>query len=109
VSPKEIEDVLGERSDVSQVHVVGLPDERMGEVGCAIIVPAPGAELTVAEIDAYCRARLARFKVPRHVVFVSSDQLPTTATGKVQKFRLCELASVLAKTTGDEPASASAG
>ncbi|PWU61078.1 acyl--CoA ligase [Micromonospora globispora] len=92
VAPKEIEELLTARSDVSQAYVVGIPDVRMGEVGCAYVVPAPGATWTPEELIEFCRERLARFKVPRHVVAIRVDELPTTATGKIQKFVLAERA-----------------
>jgi len=90
VMPKEIEDLLAAHDAISQVFAVGLPDERWGEIGCVVIVPAPGAVLTEAEVLARCRAKLARFKVPKLVVFCRADDLPTTPTGKVQKFRLVQ-------------------
>lgn len=92
VAPKEIEELLTARSDVSQAYVVGIPDVRMGEVGCAYVVPAPGATWTPEELVQFCRERLARFKVPQHVVAIGVDELPTTATGKIQKFVLAERA-----------------
>jgi fatty-acyl-CoA synthase len=88
IMPKEIEDLLAADDAVSQVFAVGLPDERWGEIGCVVVVPAPGALLTEADVLATCRANLARFKVPKRVVFYRADDLPTTPTGKVQKFRL---------------------
>ncbi len=88
VMPKEIEDLLAVHPDISQVFAVGLADDRWGEIGCVVVVPAPGAVITEQDVLAICRARLARFKVPKRVVFRRPDQLPTTATGKVQKFRL---------------------
>jgi len=90
VMPKEIEDLLAGYDDISQVFAIGLTDDRWGEIGCAVVVPVPGVSLTEDEVLARCRARLARFKVPKKVVLRSADQLPTTATGKVQKFRLVE-------------------
>jgi fatty-acyl-CoA synthase len=90
VMPKEIEDLLAAQDTISQVFAVGLPDERWGETGCVVIVPAPGAVLTEAEVLAICRAKLARFKVPKRVVFCRADDLPTTPTGKVQKYRLVQ-------------------
>jgi fatty-acyl-CoA synthase len=64
----------------------------MGEVGCAWVVPERGAELDPEEVIAACRGELARFKVPAHVFMVSADELPLTASGKVQKFRLAQRA-----------------
>ena len=72
------------------MFAIGLPDERWGEIGCVVVVPAPGAALTEAEVLSVCRAKLARFKVPKRVAFYRADDLPTTPTGKVQKFRLVQ-------------------
>jgi fatty-acyl-CoA synthase len=90
VMPKEIEDLLTTHEAISQVFAVGLPDDRWGEIGCVVVVPVPGAVLTQADVLAACRAKLARFKVPKRVVFYRADDLPTTPTGKVQKFRLVQ-------------------
>jgi fatty-acyl-CoA synthase len=93
VAPKEVEDVLSTHPDVAQAYVVGLADERMGEVGCAWVVPASDAPPDPQELLAYCREHLARFKVPAHAIYLRAEELPTTATGKVQKFRLVERAA----------------
>jgi fatty-acyl-CoA synthase len=90
VMPKEIEDLLAAHDAISQVFAIGLPDERWGEIGCVVAVPASGAALTEADVLTVCRAQLARFKVPKRVVFYRADELPTTPTGKVQKFRLVQ-------------------
>lgn len=93
VMPGEVEGRLTRLPEVAQAHVVGVPDERMGEVGCAWIVPAEDATPPSAETVAdYCRAELARFKVPKYVLFTTPDQLPLTASGKVQKFKLAQRA-----------------
>ena len=92
VMPTEVEDFLNQRPDVVQAFVVGLPDPRMGEVGCAWIVPADGAEIDPDDIIGHCRAGLARFKVPAYVFTVTPGLLPLTVSGKVQKFRLAERA-----------------
>jgi acyl-CoA synthetase (AMP-forming)/AMP-acid ligase II len=81
--PAEIEQVLARHPGVAEVAVVGVPDERLGEVGRAFVVPRPQPVPDAAELIAYCRERLANFKVPRSVVFV--DTLPRNASGKVQK------------------------
>jgi len=73
---------------VSQAYAVGVPDERWGEVGCVFVVPEEGVALDAGRLLALCREKLARFKVPRHIVFIDAASLPTTPTGKVQKFRL---------------------
>jgi acyl-CoA synthetase (AMP-forming)/AMP-acid ligase II len=84
--PAEIEKILATHPAVMLVAVVGVPDERMGEVGKAYVVLRPGAKATEAEVIAWCRENMANFKVPRSVEFL--DALPVNATGKVQKFRL---------------------
>ncbi|GAA1750210.1 class I adenylate-forming enzyme family protein [Aeromicrobium alkaliterrae] len=93
VMPKEVEDVLAALDSVSQVYAIGLVDDRWGEIGCVVVVRSPGATVTEAELIAHCRDNLARFKVPKRVVFVDADGLPTTPTGKIQKFRLVEQVS----------------
>jgi fatty-acyl-CoA synthase len=90
VMPKEIEDLLAAHDDISQVFAIGLPDERWGEIGCVVVVPARGAALSEDDVLALCRVKLARFKVPKRVVFYRPEDLPTTPTGKVQKFRLVQ-------------------
>jgi fatty-acyl-CoA synthase len=88
VYPREIEEFLYTHPRVADVLVVGVPDERYGEVVCAWIVPKPGAELTGDEVREFCHGLIARFKVPRYVRFV--DEFPMTVTGKVQKFKMRE-------------------
>jgi fatty-acyl-CoA synthase len=95
VAPKKVEECLTEHPRVAQAYVVGLADERMGEIGCAWVVPAGAEPPDPQELIAHCRERLARFKVPAQILFLEAGQLPTTATGKVQKFRLIERAEAL--------------
>lgn len=92
VMPREIEDLLTEHPLVAQAFVVGIPDVKMGEVGCLCIVSSAQGEASAQELIDYCAARLARFKVPRHVVFMRAEEIPVTPTGKAQKFRLAEIA-----------------
>jgi fatty-acyl-CoA synthase len=93
VMPKEIEDLVSRVPGVSQAYAVGVPDDRWGEVGCLWVVPEPGVILDLDELQALCREKLARFKVPKHVLLIGSGELPTTPTGKVQKFRLVQQAA----------------
>jgi fatty-acyl-CoA synthase len=93
VMPKEIEELLTGLPGISQAYAVGVPDERWGEIGCAWVVPEPGATVDVEAVLAVCRDKLARFKVPKHVMMTTADELPTTPTGKVQKFRLAQRAA----------------
>jgi fatty-acyl-CoA synthase len=91
VAPSEVEDVLTARPDVAQAYVIGAPDDYWGEVGVAFVVAAAGVAPVAEELVTACRERLARFKVPDRVVFVAAEQLPKTATGKVQKFQLAAM------------------
>ncbi|HEY3713469.1 MAG TPA: FadD3 family acyl-CoA ligase [Jatrophihabitantaceae bacterium] len=86
VYPAEVEQALAHHEAVSEVAVVGVPDDRLGEVGRAYVIRRPGVVVAEDDIIAWCRERLANFKVPRSVVFV--DDLPRNATGKVLKRRL---------------------
>jgi fatty-acyl-CoA synthase len=92
VMPREIEELLNEHPLVSQALVIGLPDVKMGEVGCACILPAGDILPDPRELIDLCVSRLARFKVPRHVVFLTAAEVPLTATGRAQKFKLADLA-----------------
>lgn len=91
VSPKEIEESISRHPKVNQVYVVGLPDERMGEVGMAFIELKTGEACTQEQIIDYCKGKLARFKVPKYVMFVQPQHLPKTTTGKIQKYKLQEI------------------
>jgi acyl-CoA synthetase (AMP-forming)/AMP-acid ligase II len=84
--PAEIENLLSSHPAIAQVAVVGVPDERMGEVGHAYVVLRPDARLDEPSLIAWCRENMANYKVPRRVHFVT--ELPTTASGKVQRFAL---------------------
>ncbi|WP_433802220.1 class I adenylate-forming enzyme family protein [Actinomycetospora sp. CA-084318] len=91
VMPKEVEEVLSRHPGVSQAFAVGVADDRWGEIGVACIVRKPGAEIEAEELLALCKEQLARFKVPRRVVFLAAEELPSTPTGKIQKFRLARM------------------
>ncbi len=84
--PAEIESLISAHPAVSQVAVVGVPDERMGEVAAAYLVLRSSQSLTKEQFIAWCKENIANYKVPRQVHFV--NQLPTTASGKVQRFAL---------------------
>jgi acyl-CoA synthetase (AMP-forming)/AMP-acid ligase II len=84
--PAEIEGIMVAHPQVGQVAVVGIPDERLGEVGVAFVVPRPGATIDPVELIAWCRDHMANFKVPRKIELVES--LPLNPTGKVLKFEL---------------------
>ena len=86
--PAEIENLMLRHPGIAQVAVVGVPDDRMGEVGMAFVVPRPGGEIDLAELATWCKAEMANFKAPRHLRVV--DALPANAGGKVLKFELRE-------------------
>jgi acyl-CoA synthetase (AMP-forming)/AMP-acid ligase II len=88
--PAEIENLMLANEALAQVAVVGVPDERLGEVGYAFVVPRPGANVDPEELIAWSRERMANFKVPRYVEVV--DALPLNASGKVLKYELRERA-----------------
>jgi fatty-acyl-CoA synthase len=89
ISSQEVEDVLYGHPAVMLAAVVAQPDPKWGETPCAFIELREGASATVEEIIEFCRARMARFKAPKSVVF---GPLPKTSTGKIQKFLLRERA-----------------
>jgi acyl-CoA synthetase (AMP-forming)/AMP-acid ligase II len=92
--PAEIESALAEHPSIGQAYVVGVPHDRLGEVGFAFVQPAAGAALSDADVIAFARGRLADYKVPRYVELV--DSWPMTATGKIERFRLSQMAAELA-------------
>jgi fatty-acyl-CoA synthase len=93
VMPLEVEDLLTTHPAVSQAFVVPLPDPRMGEVGVAWIVRRAAATVEAEELLAYCAERLARFKQPKHVLFLTEAEVPTTPSGRPRKFLLAERAA----------------
>jgi fatty-acyl-CoA synthase len=90
VAPLEVEEVLLQHPDIVQAYVVGVPDAAKGEIVAAAVEPGPGAAADAAAIIAYCRDRLASYKVPAQIAFYTADQLPRTPTGKIHKPSLAE-------------------
>jgi fatty-acyl-CoA synthase len=89
ISSIEVEDALYKHPAVQAAAVVAKPDEKWGETPCAFIELKPGASASAEDVIAWCRKHLAAYKCPRHIVF---DELPKTSTGKIQKFKLREMA-----------------
>ena len=87
IYPVEVEDAIHDIDAVNDVAVIGIPDHRLGEIAVAIVDPRPGATISEADIIGYCRANLARHKVPRKVIF---DKVPRNPTGKIEKPALRE-------------------
>jgi fatty-acyl-CoA synthase len=90
IYPREVEEYLYTHPDVADVQVIGVPSERYGEEVMAWVRPREGAALTGDDLAAHCRGRIATYKIPRYWKFV--DEFPMTVTGKVQKFRMREVA-----------------
>lgn len=86
VYPQEVEQVINEHPAVKDIAVVGIPDERWGEIVTAIVVPYDGKMVTIHAIEEYCAKRLARYKVPKRVYI--TDRLPVTPVGKIDKKQL---------------------
>jgi fatty-acyl-CoA synthase len=86
VSALDVEEVLFTHDKIRDCAVIGLPDEKWGEIVTAVIIPKPESAVGESEIIDYCKAKMAAFKVPKKVVI--TDAIPRTATGKVQKFIL---------------------
>jgi acyl-CoA synthetase (AMP-forming)/AMP-acid ligase II len=84
--PAEIEQILSQHPDIAQVAVIGVPDDRMGEVGAAFVIARNGRSITADDVAAFSRTNMANYKVPRHVYIV--DELPLNASGKVLKNEL---------------------
>ncbi len=92
ISSIEVEDALYKHPAVAAAAVVAKPDEKWGETPCAFVELKPGADVSTAELVQWCRTQLASYKCPRHVVFA---ELPKTSTGKIQKFKLREMAKAV--------------
>jgi acyl-CoA synthetase (AMP-forming)/AMP-acid ligase II len=86
VSSIEVEDAVFSHDAVAEVAVIGVPDDKWGELVTALVVVAPGATLEEVELIEFTKTKLAGYKCPKKVVF--RDELPRTATGKLQKFKL---------------------
>jgi fatty-acyl-CoA synthase len=98
VDPIEVEGFLLRHPAIDQVQIIGVPDLRLSEVPCACVIPKPGAEVTQETLVAFCRGQLASFKIPQYTVML--DAFPMTSSGKVQKFKLREIAAAQVGSAG---------
>jgi fatty-acyl-CoA synthase len=89
IYPREIENFLYKMPQIEMVEVAGIPDEKYGEIVGAFIKLKSGQTLTQEEVQEFCRGKVSRYKIPRHVIFV--DDYPKTASGKIQKYKLREM------------------
>ena len=94
VAPLEVEQVLLQHPDIVQAYVVGVPDQSKGEIVAAAVELRAGAAADTASIVAFCRERLASYKVPARLAFRTAAQLPRTPTGKIHKPTLKSRAGV---------------
>ena len=90
VAPLEVEEILLGHPEVEQAYVVGVPDARREEAVAAVVVLRTPGAVSADDLRAFCAKALAAFKVPQHVRFLAREELPLTASGKVQKHRLRE-------------------
>jgi len=90
IYPREIEEFLYTHQKISDVQIYGVPDRKYGEQVMAAVVLKKGCEMTEDEVREFCRGRIANYKIPKYVRFV--DSYPMTASGKIQKFKLREMA-----------------
>ena len=90
VYPREVEEFLHGHPKISDVQVIGVPSKRWGEEVCAVIKIKPGETLTPEEVIVFCQDKIQRQKVPALVMFV--EAYPMTASGKVQKYKLRDMA-----------------
>ncbi len=100
VSPKEVEDYLYKMAEIQDVQVVGVSSKRYGEDVGAFIILKDGCELTQEDVRDFCKNKIAKYKIPRYVFFIK--QFPMTGSGKIQKFRLREMALEICESQGIE-------
>jgi fatty-acyl-CoA synthase len=91
VYPAEVEQLLIQHPAIALVAIVGVPDLRLDEVGFAFVQTHPNQQITHAELRAFCKGKLADYKVPRYMKILTA--IPRTTTGKIQRSALLELAS----------------
>ncbi|TAJ15378.1 AMP-binding protein [Marinilabiliaceae bacterium JC017] len=89
IYPREIENFIYRMAEVEMVEVVGIPDKKFGEIVGAFITLKAGASLTEEDVQEFCRGKIARYKIPKHVFFV--EDFPKTASGKIQKYKLRDM------------------
>jgi len=101
IYPKEVEDFLRDIPNIRDVQIVAVPSEKYGEEAAAFVQLHDGTALEPGEIQDFCRGKIARYKIPKHIFF--TDSFPMTASGKIKKFKLREEAAAqLKQITNDE-------
>lgn len=92
VSEREVEMFLEQHPMISNIQIVGVPDEKWGEAVTAIVEPKPGVNLTPEELKAFCKGKISGFKIPKHLMMISHTDWPITMTGKYDKVTLRKMA-----------------
>ncbi len=100
IYPREIEEFLISMPEIKQIQVAGVTSPKYGEQVCAFIIKHDNADLMEEDIREYCKGNIARFKIPKYVLFV--DDYPMTASGKIQKYKLTELGDKILEEKGIE-------
>lgn len=100
IYPREVEEFLYKIDGIKDVQVVGLPSRKYGEIVSAFVVKHHHADLHVSDVREFCKDKIARYKIPKHIFFV--DEFPMTGSGKIQKFKLKELGVLFCKKEGIE-------
>jgi acyl-CoA synthetase (AMP-forming)/AMP-acid ligase II len=91
IYPTEVEQFLFRHPDISDVQIIGVPDERFGEVVCAWIRLNHGSKVQENEIREWCKGKIAHFKIPKYILFKADHEFPKTVTGKIQKYRMRDI------------------
>ena len=100
IYPREIEEFLYQMKGVKDVQVAGIPSEKYGEEVGAFIIVDEGADLHESDVREFCKGKIARYKIPKYVLFVES--FPLTGSGKIQKFKLKDIGLQMLKEQGVE-------
>ena len=100
ISPKEVEDYLYKMPEIKDVQVVAVASKRYGEDVGAFVILKDGMELTREHVRDFCKDHIAKYKIPRYVFFIK--EFPMTGSGKIQKFRLREMAVEMCEAQGIE-------
>lgn len=100
IYPREIENFLYNIPQIQCIEIVGVPSPKYGEQVCAFIIPKEGKSISEEDVKLFCRGNIAHYKIPKYILFV--DKFPMTASGKIQKFKLRELAVKMLKENNIE-------
>lgn len=95
IHPVEVENCLFKLEGIHTVSVIGVPDDRYGEQVCAWITNKRGHDIKLEDVQAFCKGKIAHYKVPKYLVVVEADEIPKTPSGKIQKNIMRERSKVL--------------